>query len=188
MATITIKNNTKLPIHAATEWDYIVQEFKNNIQPGDEIDLPAAGFGWQDLMVVPGFKANEISHDQDWSHALGFGVFIAGTLGTIGGVALTIVTLGGAAPLLIASVAETAVSATALVTDTALTIADFAVKPATVPGLWGPDGYSVVVSGGEVSGELNEADNKFTVTGVSPLVVKWTNKTSHTSGTVGSTR
>ena len=188
MSKITITNNTKLPIHTATEWNHIVQEYKNGILPGETIDLPAAGFGWQDLMVVSGFDENKISHAQDWSHALGFGIVIAGALGTIGGTALTIATFGGSTPLLVATVAATAASATALVADTAVTIADFVVRPATVPALWGPDGYTVVVSGGDVSGTLDEASGKFTVTGVSPLMVKWTNNTSHTTGTVGSTR
>lgn len=188
MSTITITNNTKLPIHAATEWNHIVQEFNNNIEPGKTINLPAANFGWQDLMVVTGFKDNQISHAQDWSHALGFGIIIVGALGTVGGTALTIATFGGATPLLVATVAATAASATALVADTATTIADFTVHPATVPALWGHDGYTIVVSGGEVSGTFDEATGKFTVTAVSPLVVQWTNKTSHTTGTVGSTR
>lgn len=192
MSTITITNNTKMPIHAATEWNHIVQEFKNNIEPGKTIDLPSANFGWQDLMVVTGFKGNEISHGQDWSHALGFGVMIAGALGTIGGTALTIATFGAAgpltAPVLAATIAVTAASATALVADTGITIGNFAVHPATVPALWGVDGYTVIVSGGDVKGSFDEATGEFTVTEVSPIVVKWTNKSTHATGTVGSTR
>lgn len=188
MSKITITNNTKLPIHAATEWNHVVQEFKNNIQLGSTIDLPSANFGWQDLMIVTGFKDNEISHAQDWSKALGFGVVIVGAIGTVAGTALTIVTLGGSTPLLVATVAATAASATALVADTAIRIADFIVNPATVPALWGPDGYTIVVTGGEISGNLDKTTGQFTVTGVSPLQVKWTNKTSGTTGTVGSTR
>jgi hypothetical protein len=188
MSTITITNNTKLPIHAATEWNHIVQEYKNNIEPGKTIEISAADFGWQDLMVITGFEENKISHAQDWSHALGFGIVIVGALGTIAGTALTIATFGGSTPLLVATAVATAASATALVADTAVSIANFVVNPATVPSLWGPDGYTIVVSGGDVSGTLDSASGKFTVTGVSPLVVKWTNKTSHTSGTIGSTR
>ncbi|WP_306012420.1 MULTISPECIES: hypothetical protein [unclassified Allomuricauda] len=188
MSTITITNNTKLPIHAGTQWNHIVQEFKNNILPGATIDLPSADFGWQDLMVVTGFKDNEISHAQDWSKALGFGVFIAGALGTIASTALTVVTAGGATPLLVASVAATAASVTALETEVLLTINDFIVHPATVPALWGPDGYNITVSGGDVSGEVNPATGEFTVKEVSPLQVQWTNKTSGTTGIVGSTR
>src|SRR3989344_597244 len=162
MSTITITNNTKLPIHAATEWNHIVQEYKNNILPGTTIDLPAANLGWQDLMVVSGFEENKVSHDQDWSSALSFGIVIAGALGTIAGTALTVITWGGSTPVLVATATVTAAGIATTLADGAVMIADLVVHPATVPALWGADGYTIIVSGGEVSGTVDKASGKFT--------------------------
>ena len=65
---MTIANHTQIPINAATEWGHIVQEFKNEIDPGQTIELPAASFfGWQDLVVLMSTPKTAISHKQDWA-------------------------------------------------------------------------------------------------------------------------
>jgi|CXWJ01.1.fsa_nt_gi hypothetical protein len=185
MATIDITNNTFLPIHAATEWNHIVQEYKNYIQPGETASIPAANFGWQDLLIVPGFKSTEISHDQDWSAALGFGTLLAGAVATIASIPLTIATWGGSTPILVASGSLFVAGLTTMTTDIVLTINDFKVRPVTVEGLWGPHGYTMTMTGGEVTGDFSKDKQQFTVKSIAPMNCHWVNKTTNKSGDVG---
>jgi len=183
MSSFIIHNKTEMPIHAATSWDGIVQEFKNGIQPGTSFELPSASFfGWQDLTVVTGFNENEFSHRQDWKHALGLGILIAGSVVTVAGVVVAVGTFGATAPLVPAISAGTLAIAGAVVagsagavtvTDGIVRLVDYCIFPPTViHGLWGPDGGDIVVSGGDITGILDTKTNNFTVTGSSPLKVE----------------
>lgn len=200
MSTMTITNDTKLPLHTATEWDGIVQEFKNYVKPGETVNLPAAGSGWQDLVVITGMKDSEVSHKDDWSRALSFGLLIGGVLTTIAGTALTIVTLGAAAPVVIGGISMTAGAVVAssvvvLVGGLVVTLGSasveiggrFNLRPSTVTGLWGPHGYTFRVTGGEIRGGYDKAKDQFIVSEVTPLIVEWKNKTTDSHGIVGQT-
>jgi hypothetical protein len=193
MSTITVVNNTKLPIHCATSWSHVIQKFRNNVAPGEQIDLPSEPFGWQDFMVVTGSPENEISHDKDWLAVLGLGATVLGTLGTIAGVVALPLT-GGASAVLAAggwAVAATAggvaASAIATVAGFGVIAGDLIVNPATVGMLWCPDGYTMTVTGGDIEVET-KPDGKLYVTNIQPLTVHWINKTSSTHGVSTSKR
>ncbi|OOZ39436.1 hypothetical protein BOW53_11525 [Solemya pervernicosa gill symbiont] len=185
MSNIQITNNTKLPIHVATSWANIVQEFINDVEPGDTVNLPAAGFGWQDLSIVTGTPENKINHNNDWSAVLGLGGAVLGGLGTIAGVCLLPFSGGASTGIIAAGAAATGASVISLSAGTAVMIGEFQVHPVHITALWGPDGYTVNVDGGDIIGELNE-NKEFVINDVKPIKAHWTNKTSGTKGTVTS--
>lgn len=202
MSTMSVTNSTNLPIHIATEWDGIVQEFKNYLEPGQSYELPAASFfGWQDFVAVIGIKDTEINHKDDWLRALSFGALIAGVLTTVSGIALTVVTFGAAAPVVVAGIEMSAAAITTAgvagaiaggvattAGATATIVSDLRLKPAMVQGLWGPDGYNINIQGGNITGGYDKNTNKFHATEISPIIIEWKNKVSGTHGTVNATR
>lgn len=195
MSTYTITNNTNFPMHVGTEWAHIVQEYRNFIKPGECVDIPAAGFGWQDVLVKHGLEENKISHDDDWKGVLSLGIYGLGGVATIAGAALSIAAVvpsgGTAAPIgaqLIGGVVAATAGLVSLVTDTVFTIADFTIRPAILTGMYGPDGYRLTITGGEIIGDLDPDTNTFKVTDVKPIQVAWENKVSGSSGTIGATR
>jgi len=193
MSTITVTNNTKLPIHIATQWSNIVQEYCNHVEPGNTVELPAAGFGWQDFFAVTGSPDNEISHGKDWVAVLGLGATILGTLGTIAGIAAIPLTGGASAVVAAGSAAiamtagGTAAGVVSTIAGLAVSVGEFVVNPATVSGLWGPDGYTMNVTGGDIEVAKLE-DGSIKITRVLPLSVTWQNKKSGTVGVATSKR
>jgi len=187
-------------MHVGTEWGHIVQEFHNFLLPGESVDVPAASFfGWQDVVVKHGLQENKISHKDDWKSVMGIAVFSVGGVAEVVGAGLAIIVTGGvAAPAVLAAVsAQTlAVSAAAATTagivtlaaETAVTIADFTVRPAVLNGMWGPDGYEIDITGGDVTGFYDETSKKFVTTEVRPISLSWKNTTSGTSGKIGDGR
>ena len=96
-----VKNNTPLPIHAATQWAGIIQRYENNIKPGETGIIQAEETGFQDFVVVTGLPGFEFSHDNDWKVVLGGIAAFGAALAAIAGVCLIPFT-GGASAAIVA--------------------------------------------------------------------------------------
>ena len=174
MSHISVINNTSIPIHSALSWDGNLRFVYNSLQPGARNEWSEAGL-FYDLTIVPGGKGNEFPEND--LNSVNFGklalqaldlaalnpIGLVMVLAPDGTYALNVKTGGGSPDLVIAG-------------------PSIQLRAVQIPGLYGPDGYTVTVTGGRVSVE-KQSDGTFHVTGCTPLQANWENHTSHKHGT-----
>jgi hypothetical protein len=173
-----VVNQARWPIHGALSWNGIQQRCFNDLPPGQSHDF-VVGLGWHDLTIVPGTEKNRFSAGKNNQINWGRLAMQALTLATpgSGGLRLLAPTTGTN------SLWQLGVGPGGQNTgDLKIDASNITLHPVQVTGLYAPDGYTVTISGNEVSGTYDEAENTFRITTVSPLKLHWENRNSHSKG------
>jgi hypothetical protein len=206
MAWFRIYNRANAPINVKLTNAGITYYSQNHVRafdpnmPGGEREkcgyweFNPGAVGW-DFTAVYDTPSTQFDPSKD--NVLPISTIVGLTVGiaaTAAGVALTVVTAGAAAPIVVAGVqimsasaalatgaTITSVAAAGTVASLGITIAEAVLYPATVNGLYGPDGYAIVVDGG-FPYTYDKEKHTLTMEGAKPLAVSWKNNTSGTHG------
>lgn len=194
-ADFCLHNYTLLPFHAAIGWNNIIQDYHNDIMPGQTVHLSFTGGGWSDFLVKLGGPADKFDHTKDWVGALEFGA-------AAGGAALTILTLGagsgvavaieaGAGSMVAASAALEGASAAVTVMGLIGDVSGLIERPAVLTGLPRGRVFDVYLRGATVHGPLvpdpqDPSKQVVKVQSIDPAIIEWHDKLNGHKGTLGS--
>jgi len=176
MAWFRFRNNSALPVHLSLSTAGVIQWCKNDVPAGgyDEVYLEDAI--WHDLTVMPSNGHNQFDkRDNNIWKGLEIGVGLLGAAAAVVAAPFT----GGASVAIAIAVAGGVIA----VGDTVVSIVNFAIHPASVGNLYEPDGYNFEIGGGQIAGHYDQPQH-FTITGFSPLTIKWHNNNTGKEGTV----
>ena len=184
MSSIKVTNNTNLPIHICMTWKGIVQYYKNDLQPGESHNFDKFFTGWSDFSAVIGTEENKFNHDKDFSNILSFGTAITGAILSITGLVLAPVTGGGSVVLAMSGAAIAAASTSVSIASVVIDGMNGVLMPASVKALFVSDKYTISLTGANILGDHVKSgdEEKFLVSKVEPLQIKWNNLTSGASG------
>lgn len=175
-------NRTGAPVNIRASNAGITYHWKNQVEKYDEFLV--AGIGW-DITVEYSIGHNDFSPSDNWKPISAIAGLVAGTAVTVGGVALTIVTLGAAAPVAVAGVtisagaitalgiASTAAGATLGAASIAIEAIEGITQPATERGFYGGNDFNFYIDGGLEGGP--GPDGTVIISKVKPLVLSWIN-------------
>jgi hypothetical protein len=197
MAWIRIHNRANYPVNVQLSNAGFIYFYENSVKTYTEFFV--AGIGWDFDAVFDCDRTKIDPAKGNKSLGVNIGFAVLGVLGAAAGVALTIVTLGAAAPagaaLTVGGVTlsatalgaiGTAIGAAGVVTAAGgigLAIAQGVTTPARVTGLYGANDYEIYIDGHFKEVDQIKAKNQIQiVVEDKPLVVSWKNDTSGTRG------
>lgn len=183
MSYIMVVNKSAWPLHAALSWAGIQQQCANNIATGGNSHDFVVGLGAGDLTVVPGSKGNQFDpkNNNAWKDIGKFLFDIASIINPLAAVSRLALYPDDTGLFTLGVEPNGAGSG---VKNVKLAGKALRISPVQVTELYYPDGYTVTVTGGQVTGDWDEGSETFTVTDVKPLSLNWKNRQSHTSGNV----
>ena len=203
-----IRNETNVPINVRVSNAGLTKYFKNDIPPhtthlfqygydetGVQDGLGAVGY---DIHAYYKSASTEISFNDNISVGLGIAGSVLGILGTIAGIVLLVVPGAQPAAAALTSASLAAIQGGAIAgtiiggISTTLGIAGTAlsaqISPVGLDNMYGPDNYTITVTGGMTFIENPTKPGEFELQGPpSPIGMDWHNETRGTSGSASGT-
>jgi hypothetical protein len=185
MSWVRIHNRANVPVNVSLSNAGFVYHYQNTVTSYWEFWV--AAIGW-DFAAVFDCDATKIDPKKG-NIVLGvnIGLAVLGTLVTVAGLIVTVLTVGAATPVVLAGVEITGAALTAIKVITGVaagitameTIAGIVMVidasttvPAQITGLYGGYDYEIYIDGQFVQ---NVTDGRITITATNPLVASWYN-------------
>ncbi|HBY96937.1 MAG: hypothetical protein M5U01_28930 [Ardenticatenaceae bacterium] len=179
----TFENQSNAPVNVVVANGGLIYFFKNRLLPGDSWSCNPAAV-WYDATVFFNFGDRDVDPAKhNWTQATALGLTTLGAALAVTSVALIPVTAGTSAVVTNFAVGVAVSGAVVAAAGVAGTIANAALNPATIEGLYGGDDYTIIIAGG-INGIVDQQDARLTVTGAVPISLQWKNQTSGSSGSV----
>ncbi len=180
MSFIQVTNESAVPLNVALYWSNVVQQFKNELAPRETVKFEV-GAGWHDLIATIDTENNRFSFDANVGAVTAWGATVGGLVVAAVGVGALVASGGASAPVTVPVIIggiATAVGAGVALVGAAEIVGDAWLHPATVKGLFAPDGHDVRIRGGSVEGNFDPARNTIEVTKIHQLYAEATNETT----------